>query len=206
MLILLPTVIDLISSAVILIPVLLLAEHFFQKGAGKGRKALLLLFSLYLCTVFSLTGIPSVGSLTLDLSFNPVPFIDIAGADLLGFLKTFLLNILLFIPLGILLPALWSRCEDFRYTILFGFGLSALIEILQIFTLRLSDVDDLIANTLGAAAGFGIYRLWSRWAGGSGKYAQAGLTGLFGTFALTFAVIFFIAPPIADRVWNIILA
>lgn len=37
---------------------------------------------------------------------------------------------------------------------LFGFGMSLLIEILQIFTFRTTDVNDLITNTIGTIIGY----------------------------------------------------
>ncbi|MBR5859317.1 MAG: VanZ family protein, partial [Clostridia bacterium] len=45
-------------------------------------------------------------------------------------------------------------------TIAAGAGVSLLIEILQLpFYDRVSDIDDLLLNTLGFAIGYGIYRL-----------------------------------------------
>lgn len=196
--------IDVISAGAVLIPILLLLQQRFQKNSSGKRKMLICLFSLYLCVVFSVTGIPSINSFMLDLTFNPVPFIDIAGSDLGGFIKNFLLNTLLFIPLGMMLPILWSKCGNFRHTLFFGLGLSALIETLQIFTLRLSDIDDLIANTLGAAAGFGITWLWNHRKTWTGKYSGNSTAELFEVFALSFFVMFFIEPFVSEMLLGII--
>lgn len=197
--------IDVVSAAVVLIPILLIFQKFFWKISSGKQKTMFLLFALYLCAVFSVTGIPVINDLTLDFSFSPVPFMDIAGADIIGFLKTFLLNILLFIPLGMMLPALWGKCRDLRYTLCFGLGLSLLIETLQIFTLRLSDIDDLIANTAGAAIGFGFTWLLGRQKAYAEKYTGTGAAELFGTLALSFAVMFFIGPFISEKLWEIIV-
>ena len=43
-----------------------------------------------------------------------------------------------------------------------GFGFSLLIEVFQLFNTRLSDVDDLIMNSLGTAVGFAIWMLYHR--------------------------------------------
>ena len=44
-----------------------------------------------------------------------------------------------------------------------GAGFSLLIEILQLpFFDRVSDIDDLLLNTLGFAVGYGVYRLVAR--------------------------------------------
>ena len=68
-------------------------------------------------------------------------------------------NILLFMPAGYLLPKLFSRTRHWYITIPVGLFISAFIEVTQLLTkLGCFDVDDLIANTLGAALGYLIYR------------------------------------------------
>ena len=74
-----------------------------------------------------------------------------------------LLNVVLFVPLGGLLPLLWKKCKKWYVTLPIGFGLSLAIELVQLaFCLGSCDVDDLFANTLGAVIGyFGIMALLS---------------------------------------------
>lgn len=69
-----------------------------------------------------------------------------------------MLNVLLFVPLGIMMPMLWKSNESMRKTVMTGFIFSLVIEISQLFNLRTTDIDDLIMNTLGTAAGFLIWR------------------------------------------------
>ena len=69
----------------------------------------------------------------------------------------FLLNILMTMPLGFLLPFLYRDWRRFSRAVLAGAGFSLLIECSQLLTNRACDIDDLIANTLGAALG---YALW----------------------------------------------
>ena len=71
------------------------------------------------------------------------------------------LNIILFVPFGFLLATLWKEYRSLRTVALAGLTLSILIEVLQIFTFRLTDVDDLITNTAGAVLGFYIAKLFS---------------------------------------------
>jgi glycopeptide antibiotics resistance protein len=72
----------------------------------------------------------------------------------------FTMNVICFIPLGILVPQLSPLFSRFRFTVLFGFLFSFLIESGQLFTRsRESDINDLIANTLATAIGFAIYYL-----------------------------------------------
>jgi len=72
-------------------------------------------------------------------------------------------NVVLFVPLGILLP-LVSRRLRFLQGILIALGLSVGIEILQYVSrawgsYRLADVNDVILNVLGAALGLAIVML-----------------------------------------------
>ena len=67
-------------------------------------------------------------------------------------------NILLFIPLGILLPMRFSFARRWKGMIGIALFLSLAVEILQfVFRCGKSEVDDLIANVLGAVIGLGIY-------------------------------------------------
>ena len=64
---------------------------------------------------------------------------------------------------GILLPVVFRRLDRFPKVLLAGAGLSLCIELLQLpFSVRASDVDDLILNTLGVIVGYGIYALFRR--------------------------------------------
>ena len=47
--------------------------------------------------------------------------------------------------------------EETEYVLLFGFGTSFAIEVLQMFCGRTSDVDDLLMNTLGALIGYWMF-------------------------------------------------
>jgi glycopeptide antibiotics resistance protein len=78
-------------------------------------------------------------------------------------------NVVLFLPLGFLLPMLAPRLGRFWPTVGAGFALSAAIELSQVAFpgVRRADVNDVLMNTLGAALGYLLYRLvaittWSR--------------------------------------------
>ena len=69
-------------------------------------------------------------------------------------------NIVMFVPLGAFLPALWKRMRKLWKTLLVTALLIAAVEIAQLLLLVGScDVDDLILNVIGAGIGYGIYRL-----------------------------------------------
>ncbi len=66
-----------------------------------------------------------------------------------------LLNVALFLPLGILLPLVFRRFRRPDWTLLAGVGLSLAIESAQLFTDRGAfDVDDILNNSLGAILGW----------------------------------------------------
>ena len=70
-------------------------------------------------------------------------------------------NILLFLPMGMLIPAIWSRLRKFYKTLLLAALLVIAAEILQVLILAGScDVDDLILNLLGTAMGYPFHRLF----------------------------------------------
>lgn len=69
-------------------------------------------------------------------------------------------NTTMFIPLGIVWPIVFKELDTHTKIVAAGIGCSLLIEILQLpFFVRVSDVDDLILNSLGYIAGYGIYLL-----------------------------------------------
>lgn len=153
---------DVLPSAVILL--LLLAVWLFirEKFWHKPRYGLchtlgMILFALYLLAVCSVVGIPSIQFIHLDFSFNLLPLVDMLNEPRAILLN--LLNVLLFVPLGLLLPAFWPDYRSLRRTALAGLGLSLSIELIQIFSWRLTDIDDLLTNTLGAVLGYLLFSL-----------------------------------------------
>ena len=68
-------------------------------------------------------------------------------------------NIIMFIPLGFLLPRVFLRITSLPRVLLTTTVLITLVEILQLFTLVGScDIDDLILNVIGSAIGYGIFK------------------------------------------------
>ena len=71
------------------------------------------------------------------------------------------LNVLLFVPFGYLIPCVNPGClRRAGFAVLGGIVASTLIEGLQMICgLGYCDIDDIIANALGAALGYGLYCL-----------------------------------------------
>lgn len=70
-------------------------------------------------------------------------------------------NVVMFLPLGFLLPMLWRAFRRLWKTLLWG-GLTIIcVELIQLFALVGScDVDDLLLNLVGIAMGYGLCRLF----------------------------------------------
>lgn len=100
-----------------------------------------------------------------EYRYNLVPFVEIRRfwvyRKQLGFLAVFTNlfgNVAGFLPFGFILPLIIHRMRSGLLITLMGFGLSATVEIIQLFTKVGSfDVDDLILNTVGAALGYLLF-------------------------------------------------
>ena len=68
-------------------------------------------------------------------------------------------NVVMFVPLGWLLPGIWRVFRGVFRTVIFGASLICLVELLQYITgLGSCDVDDLLLNTAGILLGYVIWR------------------------------------------------
>ena len=77
-------------------------------------------------------------------------------------IEDLLLNIILFMPLGFLLPYIWPKLNLWK-TVLLAFIISATIETTQyIAHWGCLDIDDIINNTLGACIGYSCFALYKR--------------------------------------------
>ena len=93
---------------------------------------------------------------------NLIPFVHLLDYDVK---REAILNVVgnttMFLPLGIVWPVCFRQLNIPGKALAAGAGVSLTIELLQLpFFDRVSDVDDLILNTLGFALGYGLYRLF----------------------------------------------
>lgn len=188
---------DLFCAGLILIPVYLLLNRVRFHDLTKST--LYCIFSLYLVAVYHLVGLPCITYINPGLNLNLIPF-----ADMLASPRNTLLNVALFLPLGLLLPLIWEHFRTTKNTVLFGFGMTLTIELLQILVGRATDINDLITNTLGAFLGFLLWKLLSRFvSGGPGGYGNH--REVYAGCGIVFAVMFFIDPFVFTFFWDLIL-
>ncbi len=171
-------IVNMLPYMLIAIPIFIIARVIILKLKSNKinlkHEIVLLLFAAFLVGLASQTVIPKLdigvnGGLTIQTrgvgSVNIIPFRflydtykEVFENDNINyFLINFIGNIVMFMPIGFCLPVLWKIKG--RYVILTGFLISLFIELSQLFLSRGTDVDDLILNTLGTAAGLLIYKL-----------------------------------------------
>ena len=75
--------------------------------------------------------------------------------------RNIILNIMMFVPFGFLLPLVSKKFQAFWKTYLAGFLFTFLIEMTQLlFNLGICELDDFMNNTVGAMIGYGFNRLF----------------------------------------------
>lgn len=129
---------------------------------------LMLTFAIYMLGVLHFVFFPIDVNIGIYANQTPwyknLQWVPLLTADA----PSFLLNIVLFMPLGFLLPLLKPSVDSIRKAAAAGLMLSFSIEILQLvirITLgngRSTDINDLIANTAGSVLGFVILGLLIR--------------------------------------------
>lgn len=120
-------------------------------------------FLLYMAAVLNTT-VPPVSflaGLRLQSTVNLVPLrgigIILRQGDIRYQLLNIIGNIVMFVPFGFFLPLLWDKARRFFIVAAGGLTLSLLIECLQFFISRGTDIDDLLLNTAGTMLGYLLY-------------------------------------------------
>lgn len=113
-------------------------------------------FEMILC-IYSIILLKTTGIFTLTyhldgiFNYSLVPFV---GSSIVPVL----LNFVLFIPYGLLLPLVFSSCRGNWKKVVIICGLTSLIiELLQLFGGRYAEIDDFLINSFGAFSGYVIY-------------------------------------------------
>ncbi|MCI5774846.1 MAG: VanZ family protein [Erysipelotrichaceae bacterium] len=114
-------------------------------------KCLVLIFWFYIFGVWTMTGIKPLSNFAPTLI--AIPFLEFRQQWL-----EMCLNVFLFIPLGLFLPMMYPYYAKEIRVIKVGLLLSLSIEMLQMFGMGITDINDLISNTVGAYLGFKLYK------------------------------------------------
>ena len=199
---LLYSLVDVLSAAVVAVPLVWLFQRF-RGERGWGRYVLSGLFVLYLCEMFDVVGIPAIQYIRWEPNISLIPFSDETGW--LGVQRV--LNAVMFAPFGFLLPVLWCKCRKWKVTVLAGFLLSLTIEVLQMFCFRATDVDDLLMNTLGALLGYFLAWLFfhNKWARepAPGTFKVSDSLSLTVSILIPLLTIVLVRTPISDCIYRL---
>ena len=193
---------------------------FLHKQSPRPRHRLwILLFCCYLWQVYSVTGIGGLediflqaqifrdlgihnlsdlihalthanGQTILRTHVNLIPFQGFSSVQ-------FTLNMIMTVPLGFLLPFIWYNYRYWLRTVCTGAAFSLLIESSQLLTNRTCDINDLIANTLGAALGFLLWWFVRQLFGARLRTPQTEPHQPILFIALSFAGLFFLYHPLS---------
>ena len=138
---------------------------FYKKWKQKGKDVLLINTTMYvyLSFVSYFTLMPIITSLPFIFNhpytlMNLIPFIDVLNGRG-DFIRQVVLNVIMIIPFGFLLPLIKKENAKLPKVILYTFLLSLSIELLQplINGFRSADITDLITNMLGGIIGYIMY-------------------------------------------------
>lgn len=145
-----------IGAATVILQIIDVTRNYRKFNAAATAALLGYLLLLYILTVITRKSDPGYGT----------------KMELFGFLKSgehtgywtihWLENVLLFVPLGVLLPLTHQKKLSDMYNAV-GSALfhATVIEALQlVYRLGICDIDDIIANAIGAALGWTVYRFF----------------------------------------------
>ena len=139
------------------------AGYFIYKKVLHGKKVLTkpqaVSVVLLGCWMFLVVGLTSLsrganftGSLNLDFLSG---YINAWNNWSISELQLILFNMLMFAPLGFLLPLLWKKAEKFWVTLAISLTLTACLESVQFLTgTGIFELDDLFHNLLGSLFGY----------------------------------------------------
>jgi glycopeptide antibiotics resistance protein len=127
-----------------------------QRSLSKTQGLILFLLSCWLLLVLGLTtlsrGANFTGSFNIDFFSS---YINAWNKWSISELQLIIFNMLMFTPLGFLLPLFWKKAEKFKITLFVSIGLTVCIEIVQLLTgTGIFELDDLFHNCIGSLFGY----------------------------------------------------
>lgn len=149
---------DCLTSMLILTPVILILLKIQGRKLRSWHTFALWLYICALAGICSVTGLPNLRYCRLEFSFNLIPMVDVFSSPM-----QYLLNVIMFLPVGFFLPLLFQKYQGTKQVLGFAGFLTIYIEVLQIFTFRTTDIDDLLTNLLGAWLGYLLVRTVTKW-------------------------------------------
>lgn len=127
-----------------------------QRSMSKTQGIILFFLSCWLLLVLALTtlsrGANFTGSFNIDF-FSA--YVNAWNKWSISELQLIIFNMLMFTPLGFLLPLFWKKAEKFKVILFMSIGLTVCIEIVQLLTgTGIFELDDLFHNCIGSLFGY----------------------------------------------------
>lgn len=160
------------------IPIIFIRKHYFQKHSEIYHwkyEVADVIFVFYMICLFQITAFRFAGlgwslknMLARQTRVNEVPLVAVWNWATKGVWWHLTYNVIgnciWFVPLGILLPALYRNYRKHMGRVVFiGMVVSTTIEILQfILCTGVTDIDDVIFNTIGTAMGYILWVVFDR--------------------------------------------
>lgn len=189
------TLLDLFGGAIVSLPIVMLLGFVFDKERAKRKWLWLALYTLYMNAMLIKVGVPAFSYITWKPTINLIPFHDFSASNILGMV----LNIVMLVPFGFFLPMYSVRYQKGSRTVLAGFFMSLLIEVMQLCTFRATDIDDILMNTLGAFIGFLAAKIFIRNMKAAEK-ENGDLCKLIAVNVVILLVIVFVRYPLVDSI------
>lgn len=157
----------------VLVPIYYLVRFKMLKcnTNDKKREIIMVVFLLYMIAltsqailpkfIINLDGIQIIEKGMHKVNLVPFRFLGdiynktILEGDIVFFLINIVGNTLLFVPIGFCIPLLWNI--SYKKVMLIGLGYTLFIELTQMLMPRVTDVDDIILNSLGVLIGITIH-------------------------------------------------
>ena len=157
---------NLMIYSVVSIIICILYNFIIRKISNRRNKInlkgelILLCLIIYLSFLFELNISPVYGfsikvNWSNNLNLNPFKIIDVLKNRPLENIK----NIIMFIPLGMILPLIDKKSLRLYKLLLTGGFISLLIETFQLFLYKKTDINHIIFAVIGTLIGFLIYKL-----------------------------------------------
>lgn len=190
-------VIEIIASAVVIVPLFWIYGKLVFRSIK--NTAVYLIFAFYLVAVMALVGFPNVVNIHVEVTINRIPFVGMVSD-----FKNAILNVALFVPMGIFLPILFRRCREMNGTLLVAFCTTCVIETVQMTTYRTTDINDIITNVAGAWLGYELMKHLTR---GFNRYTlkNTKFSDLYLIYMTVAGEMFLVQPFLSLLLWEQIL-
>jgi len=153
--------------ALVITVLLFLVMKYFHKDIFVGKYVTVFISVIYLLILYKgYIGIFGLKFSDNRLTPNFIPLRDIISVYSMGFqrmLEQIILNIVSFIPWGILLPIMFDKLRKYHILLFSTVIFTVVIEIVQYFIGGSMDIDDVILRSIGASIGYLLFFCSRKW-------------------------------------------